>query len=43
MLKFNSDINIQLPITKAKWLSANQILVVSTSGDLFLIEVKTDS
>jgi hypothetical protein len=43
MLKFNSDLNIDLPITKAKWLSASQILVVTTQGELFLIEVKTDS
>lgn len=43
MLKFDSELNLKTNLTKAKWLSNSEILVSTTTGELFLILVKLDS
>lgn len=43
MLKFDSDLDLQTPITKVKWLSSSVLLAATTEGDLLQINVKLDS
>lgn len=43
ILRFDSECDLRQPVTRAKWLSANEILVATTSGDLMLIKVGKDS
>lgn len=37
MLRFDSELDMKLPLSRAKWLSGSEILVASTCGDLFLV------
>ncbi len=43
MLRFNSELNVKQPITKAKWLTDNQILIATISGELLAVQIKIDS
>ena len=43
MLKFESELDLKQPLTKAKWLSHNEILVSTTQGELMSINVKLDA
>lgn len=40
MLVFRSEADLKSPLTKAKWLSENQVIAVTTQGEIFLIELK---
>lgn len=40
MLKFDSELDLKQPLTKAKWLSHNEILVSTTQGELMSVNVK---
>jgi hypothetical protein len=43
MLKFDSELDLQSPLTKAKWFSDNEILVSTTFGELMSVNVKKDA
>lgn len=42
MLKFDSELDMKSLLTKAKWLSHDEILVSTTSGELMSVIVKSD-
>ena len=42
VLKFNTEIDIGEPLTKAKWLNQSEILIVTTLGNLYSAKIGKD-
>lgn len=42
VLKFNTEIDIGEPLTKAKWLNKSEILIATTHGNLYSAKVGKD-
>lgn len=43
LLQFQAEVDLGVPLTKAKWLSESEITVSTVTGDLFVITVNKDS
>ena len=43
MLQFQGEMALQDPLTKARWLNENQIVIATITGKVFAVKVGKDS
>ena len=43
MVRFDSELDIKSPLTKAKWMQPDEIVVSTMTGDLIRVSVKRDA
>jgi hypothetical protein len=43
LLQFQAEVNVDEPLTSAKWLSENEIAVATVTGKMYSVKVGKDS